>query len=308
MPSGHRSPHPVIFGIRLEPGISPENFLGVLVMHPEGAARFILEWAIEDDVAATDFLANFLAKVDRELNVSVSKVDSYLRPRPGVKTTFVEERPSVSHVAFYRFCKLLCANQTIVAAVRGHPDYAFVLKNGNLFGEGDFFTDWERKRIGFQYGFGWSLTEFDFVETEPLPAWKKFAIETSHTSHNDITESDRLRWAEQAKARALAEIAETIARQNAVQARVDEEKMRSAQRKAFREQFAALPLLDQIYQLARDDTYSIKVFPVEPDQITLEILRDVDHDTQKQLLGRVAVRWEKSWKQLAKRIQVALED
>src|SRR5258708_4781807 len=111
-------------GIRLTPEISQEQFLQALIFDFETAARFILDWADADSAASVEYLAQFLAKVHRELNSDIFLTgDHYLKPRPGIHTTFGDLRPSISHVAFRRFCELLFESPEMIAQVQTYPVY-----------------------------------------------------------------------------------------------------------------------------------------------------------------------------------------
>jgi hypothetical protein len=262
-------------GITLAPQMAAEPFLRVVVLDSDTAATFILDWANENSSAAAEFLAQFLAKVRRELITS----RSYLPPRPDAQTTFLESRPSVSAIALRSFCRLLWENPELISLVQKQPAYKGAIATPFFLDEGDFFN---------------SLTDSALREAAAREHKYWLAQQAIGTERKRQEAEDR-----QAK---------KDARRKAVEPRLMEARRRSAEQTAFREKFMDRSLQERIRLLAWDESHSIKVFPIEHDKMTLEVLRHVDRETLEQLLGRIATRWETYWRRLADRIQIALEE
>jgi hypothetical protein len=299
MPPRNRSQRPRIDDIVLEPGITPEDYLHVVIFDYEAAARFVLDWAAEDEPAAAAFLAHFLAKVHREL-VTWSH---YLGARPGVETTFVRPRPSVSNIAFRRFCDLLFENRALIRTVFADPSYR------DAAGQWDLLTYREQNPFALERGRRWGPSRHRFKDPEPLPKALKdaYAARAREAAAASARETAERREREAAEAAALR-LAKKEARRQAVEPMLRERSQRSAEHKAFREQVAAKPLREQLRLIAWEEKYSIKVFPIDPDEIKLEDLRQTDTETLLQLLKRISPRWEAYWKQLANRVRAVVEE
>jgi hypothetical protein len=122
----------------IEYEITPENLLPIICTDSTKAARLILDWAQFDLTAAGEFIAGFLAKAFRELNVR----SSYLQSIPG-ESSFDNGffRPSISDKEFENFCALLEENPELVKKFRNNPIYRKGIKE-DLY----FFADPETKR------------------------------------------------------------------------------------------------------------------------------------------------------------------
>jgi hypothetical protein len=292
-----KSRHPFVADIQLGPDVAPENFLRVVIFDYETAARFILDWASYDTTTAAEFLAKFLSKVHSELHTTL--LDHDLGSRAGVLTTFPEPRPSISSIALHRFCELIFESPALIALVQADPNYA------RRLGDSDFFSDRQHNFVALERGRGWSPDDYRFADPEPIPHSVKLAYaERKRVQEIAEQQASVVRERQQAEEQQALRQAIKEARQRAVRPKVIEEQRRSAEHKAFRERFAAKSLLEQIHLLARDTKYSIKVFPIDLNEISIEVLRQIDRDTLDQLLHRVSSRWEKYWKELVKRIQI----
>jgi len=86
------------------------------------------------------------------------------------------------------------------------------------------------------------------------------------------------------------------------QAKIDKRKQESAKRYAERKMFLQKPLTEQVRILALDVTRQIKVFPVDPNVITAEVLEGLDQATLSKLSERISMHWIKPWRELAQRI------
>jgi len=110
--------------VKLVRGITFEYFLPTICyMHcldgdAHKPSQFILDWASSDMESAASFMAGFLAKLFREIDV----MSFYLIPK--VYTSFGENcRPSVSNSSFREFCERLSVNQELIKLIRNNPVY-----------------------------------------------------------------------------------------------------------------------------------------------------------------------------------------
>ncbi len=86
------------------------------------------------------------------------------------------------------------------------------------------------------------------------------------------------------------------------QAKIDRRKQESAKRHTERKAFLQKPLIDQVRILALDETRQIKVFPIDPDIISPELLEGLDKAALDKLSARISMHWIKPWRELAQRI------
>ena len=77
----------------------------------------------------------------------------------------------------------------------------------------------------------------------------------------------------------------------------------SKKRKVYREKFLQLSISEQIIEMATNYEYTIKVFPINPDQISKYNISQLPIEERESLLDKVETRWEKRWKNLARRIR-----
>jgi hypothetical protein len=125
--------------VGLEYEITPENLLPIICTDSKKAARLILDWARFDLTAAAEFMAGFLAKAFRELNVR----SSYLKTKPSVESSFNNGffRPSISDKEFENFCSLLEENPELVKQFRNNSVY-----KKEIYEDLYFFGDSQSKR------------------------------------------------------------------------------------------------------------------------------------------------------------------
>lgn len=89
-------------------------------------------------------------------------------------------------------------------------------------------------------------------------------------------------------------------------AKLEKRKRESAERYAARKMFLQKPLTEQVRILALDMTRQVKVFPVDPNVITAEVLVGLDQATLSKLSDRISMYWIKPWRGLAQRIELVI--
>lgn len=72
-------------------------------------------------------------------------------------------------------------------------------------------------------------------------------------------------------------------------------KIKSDERKLFRERVLSLSLLDQVVELATNTDYPVQVFPTEPRLITRDIIASLTIDQRRRLIARIIGRRENDW-------------
>ncbi len=291
--------HSSVDGIVLGPDLPPEPFLRVVIFDYETAARFVLDWAMVDAASAADYLGLFLAKVHRELRTDgLGSAGHYMQSRAGIQTSFGNNRPSISYIAFSHFCELLFESPSLVGAVQAQPDYAHTV------GENDFFRQRDHNAFALERGYGWRPRRHVFLDPNPISA-------SARTAYHERVRQQRAEY-EQARIKEEADkqtrlMAAKEARRREIEPRLIEERRKSDENKTFRAQFADLPLAEQVQRLAWDEAHSIRVFPIKVETITSEVLKQTDRRTRQQLLRRISTRWEPFWRQLGLRLKV-IED
>lgn len=86
------------------------------------------------------------------------------------------------------------------------------------------------------------------------------------------------------------------------QAKLEKRMQESAKRHTERKAFLQKPLIDQIRILALDETRQVKVFPIDPDIISSELLEGLDKAALAKLSERISMHWIKPWRELAQRV------
>ncbi len=86
------------------------------------------------------------------------------------------------------------------------------------------------------------------------------------------------------------------------QAKSERRKQESAKRYEERKAFLQKALIDQVRMLTLDETRQVKVFPIDPDIITSELLEGLDKAALDKLSDRISMHWIKPWRELSQRI------
>lgn len=85
-------------------------------------------------------------------------------------------------------------------------------------------------------------------------------------------------------------------------AKVEYRKKVSARLHRERQAFLQQPLIDQVCIFAIDETRPVKIFPIDPNVITFDVLKDLNRTTLGKLSTRISVYRRTPWRDLAQRI------
>lgn len=274
--------------IKLNPKITLQDFFIVLCWDYELAARFILNWYIADSIASVKFISSFLSTARSDLNL----MSCELTPKNSAFTRLNTPGGSVCRVALLRFCELLNESPELVKAIRHDANYLSATE-GN-----DFFANRETNVISLTRDINWEAKGFSDPQPISVHARKKYHEQCRIYRQKKQTasikeENERVAAKEKKKAERLLEVrAKTGLRKNI-----------SDDRKAFRDRMLSMELIDQVIELASNFDCPIKAFPINPRQITNDIIGSLTMHQRHQLMERIDSRWEKDWVSLGQRIR-----
>lgn len=284
--------------VALSPSISPEDFLQAVCYRYEDAARFVLDWAACDPAAATGYLAAFLARVYAEVNVH----DHYMSLRVR-GSSFGERRPSVSKIAFERFCDLLFENHPdFVRDVLNHPATSMDVRRFSML------ADRLGSTTALTRGAEWRPRRYDFRDPEPLPGEvvEQFLERKYHD--RDERQVARIRELKQ-EVRELEKAVSEVRWEERRRAALERDEIRSRhsrERRLLRELLGRMTLQDRLLVMTDCPAIPVKVFPVAPEEVTDEVLERLPRERLELLFQRCGERWEEPWKCLASRIEARL--
>jgi hypothetical protein len=276
--------------VDLSPDCDRQDFFIVLCSDYEAAARFVLDWATSNINHAGRFVAAVLTIVREELNLASCE----LQPINPATTKVRSPGGSVCRIALLRFCELLNENPTLIQNIQSQPDYA---TEGGV----DFFANREGNTIALTRGTSWEARGFK----DPLPI-SPSALQNYHERERSIAALERERKEKEQLAK--EELTRQKKQRQYAEAKIKQENIsrESKRRRLFREEFLRWPLILQVSNLATDDTWPVTAFPIDPEEITEDILRQLSDDSLNKLDGRIAGRWEARWRKLRTRIQTVL--
>ncbi len=232
--------------------------------------------------------------VREELNLASCE----LQPINPATTKLRSPGGSVCRIALLRFCELLNGllneNPTLIQNIQSQPDYA---TEGGV----DFFANREGNTIALTRGTSWEARGFK----DPVPI-SPSALQNYQERERSIAALERERKEKEQLAK--EELTRQKKQRQYAEAKIRQENIsrESKRRRLFREEFLRWPLILQVSNLATDDTWPVTAFPIDPEEITEDILRQLSHDSLNKLDGRIAGRWEARWRNLRSRIQTVL--
>jgi len=274
--------------IELNSSISLQNFFVVLCCNYELAARFILDWHASDSHAALKFIAELLTAVRKDLKLT----DSWLSPKNPVTTSLHSPRSSVCHVALLRFCELLYESPALIKAIKEDVNYS------NTTEGYDLFSHRENSTIALTRGTSWEAKGFCDPQPIPIHIRERYfqQCRIDRQKEQERREQEEIARKE-AKAKKSAERLQAGLRKN------QQNKIKSDEKKLFRERILSLPLIDQVIELATNTDYPVQVFPTVPRRITKDIIASLTVDQRCKLINRIIGRRENDWIALRKIIE-----
>ena len=108
-------------------------------------------------------------------------------------------------------------------------------------------------------------------------------------------EKERERREQEEIARKEAKAKNSVERLQAGLRKNQQNKIKSDEKKLFRERILSLPLIDQAIELATNTDYPVQVFPVVPRRITKNIIASLTVDQRYKLIDRIIGRRENDW-------------
>ena len=266
--------------IELNSAISLQDFFVVLCCNYELAARFILDWHTSDSLAALKFIAALLTAVRKDLNL----MDSWLSPKNPATTSLHSPGSSVCRVALLRFCELLYESPALIRAIKEDANYS------NTTEGYDFFSHRENSVIALTRGTSWEAKGFRDPQPIPIHIRERYyqQCRIDQQKEQERREQEEIERKE-AKAKKSAERLQVGLREN------QQNKIKSNERKLFRERILSLPLIDQVIELATNTDYPVQVFPTAPRRITKDIIASLTVDQRRKLIDRIIRRRENDW-------------
>lgn len=279
--------------VKLNATITFHDFFIVLCLHYELAARFILDWYASDSLSSINFIATFLSKVRKDLNLSTP----YLYPKKNVKTELQSQGQLWCNRSLFCFCDLLYESPELVKAIKEDANYRSTTEGM------DFYLNRESSYMALTRGTVWGTEAFRDPQPIPDHVREKFYEQCRLDKQKNQERRDREdRERQEAKARKRAD------RFQAGLRKTQENKIKSEQRRLFREHFLSMSLIDQVKEFATNNTYPVSAFPILTKQITNDIIVALTIDQRHLLISRLKGRREKDWISLQKRIEEITND
>lgn len=274
--------------IELNSSISLQDFFVVLCCNYELAARYILDWHASDSLAAFKFVAALLTAVRKDLRL----MDSWLSPKNPATTLLHSPGSSVCRVALLRFCELLYESPALIKAIKEDADYS------NMTEGYDLFSHRENSIIALTRGTSWEAK--GFCDPEPIPIHIR---ERYYQQCRIDQQKERERREQEEIARKEAKAKNSAERLQAGLRKNQQNKIKSDEKKLFRERMLLLPLIDQVIELATNTDYPVQVFPVVPRCITKNIIASLTVEQRCKLINRIIGRRENDWVALRQMIE-----
>jgi hypothetical protein len=263
--------------IELNRDITLQDYFYVVCTHYELAARFILNWYAEDTVASIEFITTLLITIRNELKL----MDSWLTPRNPTTSTLHSPESSVCRVSLLRFCELLHESPELIEDIQTNDNYVTTTEGY------DFFLHREKNIIALTRGTSWEVKGFGDPKPIPIDIRKDYY----HKCYLEQQRERQLKEQEiaarkEAKARASAEKLKAGIENNRAN------KIKSEERRLFRQYIGSLPIDLQLMELATNTDYPVSVFSDILPNLTKEMIELLSEDQRNKLRGRIAGRWE----------------
>lgn len=266
--------------VKLNATITFHDFFLVLCLHCDLAARFILDWYTSDSISSINFISTFLSKVCKDLDLS----SSYLPPKKKVKPE-LQAWGSWCQSSLFNFCDLLYESPELVKAIKKAVNYCSTTEGMDFyFYRGSSFIALTRGNIPDHV-----LERF----WEQCRLKKQKDQERRDREDREIKEANARRRAERLQARLR---------------KTQENKIKSKQRKLFREHFLSMSLIDQVKEFATNNAYPVSAFPILTKQITNDIIVALTIDQRHLLKSRLKGRRGEDWVSLQERIEEITKD